>query len=164
MLTAWFSHRKIVAVLWRRPCFSWGLHHHCLPGRGVPVWLARRLHWPAQRGCLEYSGTMPLPRLQLVSEPAGTARHLRLNRQGPRCHPWQTCSVVLCSFTCPGAKLIGRISGRVAEYIVAIDVTRARFPADAMPVALPAWQQRTLADGMAFPSQARCRAVTTAMF
>ena len=30
---------------------------------------------------------------------------------------------------------VNRISGLVAEYIVAIDVTRARFPADAFPVA-----------------------------
>ena len=44
--------------------------------------------------------------------------------------PW-SFQIWLGSVTIPGAKNCISISGLVAEYIVAIDVTRARFPADA---------------------------------
>ena len=163
MLTAWRSHRKLVAGMWQQPCSSWGLHHHCLPGRGVSVWLTRRLHWPAQRGCLDHSGTMPLPWLQCVSEPAGTARHLRLNRQGPRCHPWQHVHSYFLQLRMPGDN-IGKLhqwsSGRIHRC--------HRCDPGSTWLMQCLWYfwpgQRTLADGMAFPSQARCRDVATAMF
>ena len=41
------------------------------------------------------------------------------------------CQIALCYYLLI-AELDKSISGLVAEYIVAIDVTRARFPADAL--------------------------------
>ena len=46
---------------------------------------------------------------------------------------WDLCGVIDCKTTIAihGQDGLNSISGLVAEYIVAIDVTRARFPADA---------------------------------
>ena len=41
------------------------------------------------------------------------------------------CLFAICEL-CPGRLDVARISGLVVEYIVAIDVTRVRFPADAL--------------------------------